>query len=84
MISADRLLVPWRTVHSKTLNKEVQVRRLTVADLGKPIEQIWHCLVRDADGTSLLPPDVSPQQVSAEVVNELMELAMANPTQAPE
>jgi hypothetical protein len=57
---------------------------LTVADLGKPIEQIWHCLVRDADGTSLLPPDVSPQQVSAEVVNELLELAMSNPTQAPE
>lgn len=84
MIEANRLLVPWRTVHSKTLGKDVQVRRLTVADIGKPATEVWHQLVRDVDGTPLLPPEVQPLQVSAEVVTELLDLAMDHPTKAPE
>lgn len=84
MIDASQLLVPWRTVHSKTLNRPVQVRRLTIADIGRQPAEIWHQLVRDADGSPLLPKDVQPSEVSAEIVSELLELALANPTQAPE
>ena len=84
MIDKETLLVPWRTVQSKTLGRAVQVRRLTVADVGKSSSELWHLLVRDGDGTPLLPPGVSPSEVSAEIVSELLELALQSPTQAPE
>lgn len=84
MIDKETLLVPWRTVQSKTLGRAVQVRRLTVADVGKSTADLWHVLVRDGDGTPLLPPSVSPSEVSAEIVSELLELALQSPTQAPE
>jgi len=84
MIDKDTLLVPWRTVQSKTLGRTVQVRRLTVADVGKSTAELWHNLVRDGDGTPLLPPGVQPSEVSAEIVSELLELALQSPTKAPE
>lgn len=84
MIDKDTLLVPWRTVQSKTLGRAVQVRRLTVADVGKSTAELWPNLVRDGDGTPLLPPGVQASEVSAEIVSELLELALQSPTKAPE
>jgi len=83
MIDKIDLLVPWRTVYSQKLQRNVQVRRLTVADIGKTTQELWHKLVRDGDGTPLLPTGVDPSEVNAEIVSELLELALQSPTQAP-
>ena len=77
-------LVPqWWTVRSERLGRDVQVRRPTVADASSAPGEIWARLVRDADGTPLLPPNLTPSDCDAEVAAEIIHLATARPTPAP-
>lgn len=76
-------IVPaWRVVHSDILNRDIQVRRVTVGDVSLPTAEMWIRLVRDGDGTPLLHPSVSPASVDPTLVEEVCRLAMAVPTGA--
>lgn len=85
MIDVSQLQPQWRTVESATLGRTIQVRRPTVGDAAMPVDRLWARLVRDGDGTPLMPPTVDPTTVSASIVDEIVRLALdaPNPTAAP-
>lgn len=71
----------WRTVRSEHLQRDIQVRRPTVADALAPADALWSRLVRDGDGTPLLPPGTPPGECDAELAAEVVRLAAGHPTQ---
>lgn len=80
----SRIVPQWRLVHSMVLGRAVQVRRITVGDVGKPTHELWLRLVRDGDGSPLLPACVSGADCDPTLVEEVCQLAMADPIEAGE
>ena len=82
-ISDTSAIIPqWRTVRSELLARDIQVRRITVGDVGLPTHEMWLRLCRDGDGTPLLPSGTRPGDVDPALVEEVCRLAMGDPTQA--
>lgn len=76
-------IVPqWRTVRCEMLDRDIQVRRITVGDVGLPTHEMWLKLCRDGDGTALLPLGTRGGDVDPALVEEVCKLAMGNPTPA--
>lgn len=72
----------WRTVRLACLGgREVQVRRPTVRDVSRPVDEMWTSLVRDADGTPLVPTAVDAGSLSPDLANEVVQAAMDRPTE---
>lgn len=78
--SDDVILPQWRTVFSARLQRSIQVRRPTVRDTSRPIEELWLSLCRDADGSPLLPKGTQPGECDAEIVSEIITMATSHPT----
>lgn len=80
--ASDPIIPRWRTVFCVRLAREIQVKRISVADVGLPVHEMWLRLVRDGDGSPLLPAGVGGGEVDPTLVEEVCKLAMSVPTSA--
>lgn len=72
----------WRKVTLSCLGgREVEVRRPTVRDVSRPMAEMWTALVRDLDGSPLIPTAIDAGSLSPDLANEVVRLALDHPTE---
>lgn len=75
---------PWRPVRCEFLQRDIQVKRPSISDIGLPVEKMWVKLVRDGDGSPLLPAGQRAEDCDPKLVEEICRLATENPTSQPD